>query len=492
MSDTPDSPNPPPAWRGIALFFGVAGAIAGLGLLSASIMERRAEGYQVAQPKVAIAAYESDNSKWGVNSPREWSSYLAMADADHPTHTKQGGSFKRDLLEETPANVVLFAGYAFAKDYKQARGHIYAVDDVKDSGRYSAEKTPGTCWSCKSPDVPRMMEKVGVEQFYKTKAEALKPEIKNPIGCLDCHDEQTMALRISRPALKEAWQRQGKDIAKATHQEMRTLVCAQCHVEYYFKDKENPTKPGTYLTFPWDKGMAVEDMESYYDDMNFADWQHAISKTRMVKMQHPDYEVYTKGIHAYRNVSCADCHMPYKTEGGAKFTDHHIQSPLLNIDNSCAVCHRWSESDIRNRVESIQDKVHQGRVIAENALSKAHFDIAAAMQAGATDDDLKEARKLVRAGQLRWDYVAANNGMGFHAPQECQRILAVAADLAQQSRLASGKVLASKGHLETVAYPDTSSKVKAQAVLKLFLDGKPPALIAGYVPPEPAAAPIAK
>ena len=172
---------------------------------------------------------------------------------------------------------------------------------------------------------------------------------------------------------------------------MRTLVCAQCHVEYYFKGK------GNYLTFPWDKGTTPEQMEQYYDEADFADWTHAISKAQMVKIQHPDYEVYRTGIHAYRNVACADCHMPYRTEGGVKFTDHHLQSPLLNIANSCAVCHRWSEEEIRSRVEAIQDKVHEGRGWAETMLARAHFDIAAAMQAGASDEELAGVRKLVRA-----------------------------------------------------------------------------------------------
>ncbi len=484
-----DPASTPPAWRGWALFLGITVAVAGLGLLTASIMERRAEGYQAHQPMVALDTYESDNAKWGVNWPREYASYLKMEDST--SKTKWGGSFKRDLLEEDSSNVILFAGYPFSKDYKQARGHVHAVEDVTVTGRYLAadvldkdgkvvkKATPGTCWTCKSPDVPRMMAKVGVAEFYKMKAEELKPEITHPIGCADCHDEKTMALVITRPALREAFARQGKDVAKASHQEMRTLVCAQCHVEYYFKDQDDPTKPGTYLTFPWDDGTAVEDMEKYYDDLNFADWKHAISKTRMVKMQHPDYEVYGKGIHAYRNVSCSDCHMPYRTEGGAKFTDHHVQSPLNNIANSCAVCHRWGEEEIRNRVYGIQDKVAEGRHIAEAALTKAHLDIAACLQAGAGDDDLKEPRKLVRAAQLRWDYVAANNGMGFHAPQECQRILAAAADQAQQARLAAARVLAQKGHLEPVKYPDFSTKEKAQALIKRFADNAAPALLDG-------------
>jgi nitrite reductase (cytochrome c-552) len=473
----------PTALKGWLVFGAVLVAVLITGLLLASIMERRAEaaqGQRVLQP---IAANESDPAKWATNWPREYASWKRTEITD--TKTKWGGSHQYDLLAEVPANVILFAGYPFSKDYKQARGHQHAVQDVIDSGRDidgtkgNFPAKPGTCWTCKSPDVPRLMAEMGPAKFYDTPAKDLIPEIKHGVGCLDCHDPKTMALTITRPALIEAFERQGKDIKSVSHQEMRSLVCAQCHVEYYFKKDESKGQKA-YLTFPWDKGMGVEEMDAYYDEKQFKDWVHPISGAPMVKMQHPDYEVYSKGIHAYRNVSCADCHMPYKTEGGQKFTDHHIQSPLLNISQSCAVCHRWGEQEIKSRVESIQDKIVHGRAVAEDALCKAHFDIAACKQAGATDEELAEVRKLVRKAQLRWDYVAANNGLGFHAPQECQRILADAADLAQQTRVACVRLLAKKGVSDPVIYPDWSSKQKAQDLIKLFgKDATPPKLIAG-------------
>lgn len=454
-------------WQSMGLLFAAALGTFLLGLLAASILQRREEA-RVQVPLKTIGQWETDSSKWGENYPREYGSYKEMADST--TQTKHGGSFPRDYLESTPANVILFAGYSFAKEYKQARGHVHAIDDVTSTKRLSAT-TPATCWSCKSPDVPRLMHTMGPEKFYAAKFSDLKTEITHPIGCLDCHEPNTMKLRVTRPALREAFQRQGKDIDQASHQEMRTLVCAQCHVEYYFKGK------GNYLTFPWDKGTSPEQIEQYYEEADFADWTHAISKAKMVKMQHPDYEVYSTGIHAYRGISCADCHMPYRTEGGVKFTDHHIQSPLLNIANSCAVCHRWSEAEIRARVETIQDKTHQGRVRAETTLAQAHFDIAAAYEAGASDEELANVRKLVRGAQLRWDYVAANNGLGFHSPQECMRILVEAIDLGGQCRAECARILAKHGVLKPIQYPDFSTKEKAQTVIMPFVEGKPPKLL---------------
>jgi nitrite reductase (cytochrome c-552) len=213
----------------------------------------------------------------------------------------------------------MWAGYAFSRDYNQGRGHYYAVQDIRQTLRTDVPQ-PGTCWTCKSTDVPRVMNEIGVENFYAAKWSDLGHEIVNNIGCQDCHDPKTMNLRITRPALAEAFQRMGKDVNEATHQEMRSLVCAQCHVEYYFKGD------GKYLTFPWDKGFSADEMETYYDEVEHVDWVHKLSRTPMLKAQHPDYELYMTGIHADRGVACADCHMPYKRDGGMKFTDHKIQS----------------------------------------------------------------------------------------------------------------------------------------------------------------------
>jgi nitrite reductase (cytochrome c-552) len=470
MPDQPDKTTPsrqPPAWRGWALLILASIAMFLLGVLGTSIIERREEARQQS-PLNPIGQWEADSAKWGENYPREYASYKEMF--DHSKHTKYVGPSPRDYLADTPANVILFAGYGFAKEYNQARGHVYAIEDVTKTKRVN-QTTAATCWTCKSPDVPRLMADVGPEKFYGGKFTDFKEQLTHPIGCLDCHEPNTMKLRISRPALREAFQRQGKDVDQVSHQEMRTLVCAQCHVEYYFKPE------GNYLTFPWDKGTTPEQMDEYFTAVDFSDWTHAVSKAKMVKMRHPDYEVYRTGVHAYRNIACADCHMPYRTEGGAKFTDHHIQSPLLNIANSCVVCHRWSEEEIKSRVEAIQDKVHQGRGLAETMLAKAHLDIAAAQQAGASDEELSDVRKLVRQAQLRWDYVAANNGMGFHSPQECMRILETSVDLAGQCRIECARILAKHGITDPAKYPDISSKEKAQAVIKQFIDGTPPKML---------------
>ncbi len=478
MSKPNDSKSRPIAgW----LLFLVAGiGVFALGMLASSITERRAETVparlQFMQP---IADFEADNAKWGQSFPREYNSWESTKDTNE--NSKYGGSGFRDYLEEDPRLVVMWAGYPFAKEFNQARGHYHSVDDVTGTKRID-EKTPGTCWTCKSPDVPRMMEKVGIEQFYSGKFAEFKPEIKNPIGCADCHDNKTMQLRISRPALVEAFDRQGKDISKATHQEMRSLVCAQCHVEYYFKGDKK------YLTFPWDEGFKAEDFEKYYEKNEHVDWTHAVSGAKMIKMQHPDYEVYQQGIHAFRGVSCADCHMPYRSEGGIKFTDHQIRSPLYNIQNACGVCHKWSEKEVIGRVESIQDKNKELLAAAQDAITRAHLEIGDAKKLGATDAELDGPRKQISKAQMFWDYVAANNGMGFHAPQECARVLAKATNYAQMARIEVAVIRARFG-AGPFAMPDLGSKAKAQEFIGLFVESAKAKTAATTAAPAPAPAP---
>ncbi|MCK4748352.1 MAG: ammonia-forming cytochrome c nitrite reductase subunit c552, partial [Bacteroidales bacterium] len=312
-----------------------------VGMVVSSVVERRTEAVFAYAPANDLDPWEARNEEWGKYYPRNYQSFLKTADTMF--RSKYNGSAMIDMLEVDPRLVVLWAGYGFAKDYNQGRGHSYAVSDLRESLRTGGplEKgtgpMPNTCWTCKSPDVPRLMAEHGVEEFYAGKWFDKGHEVVNAIGCADCHDPSTMNLRISRPALVEAFERMGKDISKASHQEMRALVCAQCHAEYYFKGD------GKYLTFPWDKGMGAEAMEEYYDGYEFSDWTHALSRAPMLKAQHPGYELFTTGIHYQRGVACADCHMPYHSEGGMKYTDHWIRSPLSNVSNSCQVCHRQSE-----------------------------------------------------------------------------------------------------------------------------------------------------
>ncbi|MDO9154399.1 MAG: ammonia-forming cytochrome c nitrite reductase [Paludibacter sp.] len=452
-------------YLGWVLFFTVMIVVFVLGLLAASVTERRAEVASVFNnKKVAIEGIESRNEIWGINYPREYDTWSKTSEMDYKS--KHLGNAREDMLETRPNMVVLWAGYAFSADYEAPRGHKYAVDDVRNTLRTGSpdheggDKQPATCWACKSPDVPRMMHEHGIKEFYAGKWSKMGAEIVNPIGCADCHDPLTMNLTITRPGLIEAFERQGKDIRNATPQEMRSLVCAQCHVEYYFKGE------GKYLTFPWDKGVKMEDMEKYYDKIEFSDWTHKLSRAPMLKVQHPDYEIFMLGPHAQRGLSCADCHMPYKSEGGIKFSDHHIMSPLKNVNATCQTCHKDSEEKLRGYVYEYQDKALEIRDIIENDLAKVHIAAKFAWDNGATETQMKNALKLIRQAQWRWDFAVASHGASFHAPVETQRILAHSLDKTNKAMMELQKVLFQLGKSD-VPMPDISTKEKAQLYIGL-------------------------
>ncbi|MGB0892098.1 MAG: ammonia-forming cytochrome c nitrite reductase [Flavobacteriaceae bacterium] len=442
-----------------------------LGLLASSIVNRKSEAKYKYVPQVEISDNEPRNAEWGKNFPAEYQSFLQTEKGDFESF--QGGSKMRDMLEEDTRLVVLFAGYGFAKDYNQGRGHEHAITDLQNTLRTGGPKgnddgpMPATCWTCKSPDVPRLMNEKGITEFYKGKWAAKGHEVVNPIGCADCHDAKTMKLTITRPALVEAFESMGKDINKATHQEMRSLVCAQCHVEYYF-DKKKPGKEGVpYLTLPWKNGMSFEAMEKYYDDMNFKDWTHKLSRAPMLKAQHPGYETYLTGVHADRGVSCADCHMPYKSEGGQKFTDHHIQSPMNNVANSCQVCHREDADKLKRNVYERQQKSTESRLKLEDALVRMHVEAKKCWDLGATEEQMKPILQDIRHAQWRWDYAAAAHGASFHSPVEIGRVISSGLNKATEGRVKLARLLAKLGYNKPVEMPDISTKEKAQVYIGL-------------------------
>jgi nitrite reductase (cytochrome c-552) len=495
---------------GWLLLLAVSAVVFVLGLLAAGVTKRRAEIASIysnrkveiksiaptfvasQEPskdhdkmKVEIAkttpGIDARNDKWGVNFMREYNTWQKTRETDF--RSKHLGNAEDDVLEDRPNMVVLWAGYAFSRDYSAQRGHWYALHDMRKSLRTGApgigdnkDLQPGTCWTCKSPDVPRVMQERGVGKFYSSKWSELGPEIMNPIGCGDCHDPKTMNLTITRPALVEAFKRRGEDVTAASPNEMRSLVCAQCHVEYYFGEGDNK-----YLTFPWDKGLTVEDAEKYYDQAIFGDkkepykdWVHALSKAPMLKAQHPDWELYKMGTHGKRGVSCADCHMPYVAEGGVKYTNHHIMSPLKNVAGTCQTCHRDSEEKLKSYVYDNQDKVLEVRNRVEPELVKAHIMTKALLDSGkvtADSEEIKPVHKLLREAGWRWDYGVASHGASFHAPVETARILAHALDKSLLAQIEVQKLLTKYG-VPAVTFPDLDQwkKEDAQKYIGLNMD----------------------
>ena len=418
------------------LFLGIAASTFLIAFVLVTVFERKQEAKLAYVRITDVADHEPDAAVWGQNFPAEYSAYMKTARSadlvDYSKYGTYGGPVNIQKLDRDPALRRLFAGYPFSVDYREDRGHMQALEDLQATQRLGDAK-PGSCVTCKSAQVPVIMQQIGTEQFYGTPAKQLieQHNIKYAITCAECHDAKTMALAVNRPAFIVAMQERGTDVTKASRQEMRTYVCAQCHVEYYFSGA-NKT-----VVFPWAKGLSVDDMEAYYQELGFADWTHGETGAQMIKMQHPDFELWSSGIHARSGVACADCHMPYVREGATKVTDHWIVSPLTKTSTACLACHRESDEEMRQRVLAIQDRTFGQMQHAEKALLAAIDEIKAAITAGVPEAALAPARDLHRRAQMRWDFIAAESSMGFHSPQEALRVLGDATDLARQAQLAA-------------------------------------------------------
>src|SRR5690606_29314988 len=114
----------------------------------------------------------------------------------------------------------------------------------------------------------------------------------------------------------------------------------------------------------------------------------------VLKAQHPEFEVWSQGVHARAGVSCADCHMPYMREGASKVSDHWVRSPLLNVNRACQSCHRADEKELLGRVDQIQERHHELLQRGGKAVVALIEAVVAAKANGASEDELKLAREL--------------------------------------------------------------------------------------------------
>ena len=423
-------------------------------------------GYVVAATLVTSQSYPinddvDDPAVWGKVFPLYYELYLRTADMQR---TRHGGSeaeprtptkadprsvVAKSKVEEDAGLRAMWQGYAFAVDFREDRGHAYMLEDQTYTKRTQVVAQPGACMNCHAStyvayknagkgDITRGFEIINQMPF----PDAIKL-VKHPVSCIDCHDSQTLALRVTRPAFIEGIRAlkasQGiKDFEvnkQATRQEMRAYVCGQCHVEYYFSGAERR------LVFPWSKGLEVENILAYYDEIGFRDWTHRDTGAPALKAQHPEFELWSQGVHARSGVTCSDCHMPRVDYKGSNISDHWVRSPLLNIGNACVGCHqrkdaKVTEQDLRDRVDEIQERHWKLRQGAMTGLVSLIDDLKAAKAAGRTDADLRTALYLQRRAQFYLDFVEAENSTGFHAPQEAARILGESIDSSRQGQIA--------------------------------------------------------
>jgi len=444
---------------------GIAGVTVLLLALLTNIFERKQEARQPFVRVVEVTEDTMDPKVWGQNWPYEYDTYVKTS---LPTTTKFGGRGPgasdagpaSQKLDREPWLKRIFAGYAFALDYRDRRGHYYALFDQEQTRRVTEKKQPGACLQCHASNlalyrfVGKGDVKAGFEQVsgmpYQQAHDLTDAKgqrlIQHAVACVDCHDPKTMALRVTRPAfiagIKALKAKQGiadyDPNRDASRQEMRSFACGQCHVEYYFKGD------GKVVTYPWANGLKVEEIESYYDAAGFSDWVHGETGDKVLKAQHPEFEMWSQGIHARAGVACADCHMPYQRVGALKVSDHWVRSPFLNVNRACQPCHAVPEQELQARVLNIQDRHYELLERAAQATTDMLDAIVAAKKTGATEDDLKAAAALHRKAQWRLDFVAAENSMGFHAPQEMARILAESIDLARQGQIEADRAAKKK------------------------------------------------
>ena len=403
---------------------------------------------------VEVTDNTEDPEIWGRNFPLQYDMYLRTVDQ---VRTKYGGSeavprtpteadprsvVARSKLETDPRLKTFWAGYAFAVDYRERRGHAYMLDDQTFTQRQRVVQQPGTCLNCHSSTYVLYRKlgdgdiSAGFDKLNSMPYSEVRKFAKHPVACIDCHDPETMRLRITRPAFIEGIRlvkaTQGikdYDVNKmATRQEMRSFVCGQCHVEYYFKGPEKR------LVYPWANGLQVENILEYYEETGFKDWVHSDTGAPMLKAQHPEFETWSQGIHSRSGVACADCHMPYKRVGAQKISDHQVRSPMLNINNACQQCHPVSENELKLRVEQIQDKTFYLRNLALDAIVEFIGDLKIARTNNVNIEKTKQAQAFHRKAQFLIDFVESENSTGFHAPQETARILAEALDYVRKGQ----------------------------------------------------------
>tara|TARA_R110002072_G_scaffold301164_3_gene480256 strand:- start:36834 stop:38075 length:1242 start_codon:yes stop_codon:yes gene_type:complete len=331
---------------------------------------------------------------------------------------------QHDRLAENPFRARAWAGMAFELEYNAARAHYYAQADQRNSRRTLEREQPAGCIHCHAAEAPALVAELGWDNLNAMSYQDIAARVHHGSSCADCHQPGTMALTITRPALRNALQSQGIDPDAAPPEKMRDYVCAQCHVEYYFRGD------GNELVFPWANGLEPDSIERFYADLGFSDWTHPGTGAGLIKVQHPNYELHSQGPHAAVGVSCADCHMPRVQFQGSEITDHWIRSPLQQVQQACMGCHRGDAARMTQRTQRIQQNTDTLLAQTESALSTLMDALSTAQTDNPDHPALAAAQRAHRQAQFRWDFVDADASRGVHAPEAAARLLEQARQIA--------------------------------------------------------------
>lgn len=389
---------------------------------------------------VKIAEGEIDPAEWGKAYPVHYDLWKKTSEPTQPGKSKYKRGFDADnitydKLSEFPYMALLFNGWGFGVEYNEPRGHAFMIKDQLEIDP-SRLKAGGVCLTCKTPYATRLEKEMGRDYYSLPWADvhAKIPEKHRELGvaCIDCHDSKDMSLVLSREiTLGKALDAMQVDRGKLTHQNLRSLVCAQCHVTYNIP-KEDGKSVSIY--FPWQGSswgdISVENIiRQIRTDQTVGEWTQTVTGYKMPFIRHPEFELFSRNsVHWMAEVSCADCHMPYTKVGANKVSDHRVTSPLKNDLKACQQCHTESPEWLRNQVTAIQDRtvsmmIRSGYATATAAklIEKVH-----ALQAAGTAIDpqlYEKARDFYMEAFLRSLYIGAENSLGFHNPTEAMRIL---------------------------------------------------------------------
>ncbi|MDW7645553.1 MAG: ammonia-forming cytochrome c nitrite reductase subunit c552 [Desulfuromonadales bacterium] len=412
---------------------------------------------------VEIPAGEIDPAVWGKAYPVHYdlwkkteeplpagkSKYRPGFDADRVTY---------DKLSAYPYLALLFNGWGFGVEYNEPRGHAYMIRDQLeiDSSRIGAG---GVCLTCKTPYAPKLEKDMGVNYYKNPFMDVLHeiPEKHHELGvaCIDCHDPKDMSLNLSREfTLGKGLDALGTDEGKLSHQQMRTLVCAQCHVTYNIVKDENKKSVGIY--FPWQESqlgkITIENIIAQFrKDPTIREWKQSVTGFALPFIRHPEFELFSNdSVHWMAGASCTDCHMPYTKVGSAKVSDHRVASPLKADLKACQQCHAEGADWLRQRVYAIQDRTVSMQIRAGYATATVAklFELTHQAQADGKkiDQDLyDQAKEHYIDAFFRNLFIGAENSMGFHNPPEAARVLSDAVAFAGKAEGLLRQALAQAG-----------------------------------------------
>ncbi len=435
----------------------------GLGMLFALLSVLWAcapEEPQMVQP-VEIPDNTIDPEVWGKAYPVEYDLWLQTEEPSPPGKSKYKVGFDADnitydKLSMYPYMALLFHGWGFGIEYNEPRGHAFMLKDQLeiDAKRVGAG---GVCLTCKTPYAPVLEEKMGFDYYSSPFREVVGeiPEEHRELGvaCIDCHYNEDMSLKLSRGfTLLKALNDMGTDPQELSHQEMRSAVCAQCHVTYNITKTAEGKSDGIY--FPWQNSqwghITVEDIiQRIRTDPDNKEWTQQVTGFKLAFMRHPEFELYSnQSTHWQAGAACADCHMPYTKVGVYKVSDHRVRSPLKADLRACAQCHAEDTEWLKRRVINIQDRTISIMLRAGYATATAAklFEMLHNAQGIEYDQKMYEkAKDFYIEAFYRQLFIGAENSVGFHNPPEALRILGDAVAFAGKSEALLRQMLAQAG-----------------------------------------------